>query len=544
MRIRLLPLVLAACVAPEADVGGGPPAPEPEGQPVESVGDAEAVDESEFVFDPTVVHRIDLTMDAAAWADIKYNYTAENWQVTTFAMDGEVVDDVGVRAFGAGSQSYGKTPIKLSFDRNVDGREYRGLEQLKLDSSTQDAGFLNDALAAWVLREMGLPAARTGWAEVYVNGEAYGFFVVLEPIDDTFLRRWYADDAGALYGTWDWRYGQGLNPITWGGPLDWYVPQTAVETDGAELVAAIDAVNGGTDAEFAARVDVDGLMRVSVARAMMGAIDAFAADGNNFYLYDDGGRITMIPWDMDADLGYPGYFANALEMGLEEPWLWSHARSNPVTGATYSDPVYARARAAGWDVQGWAGAVAAGPLDWATVDAKVVAWADVVGDAACADWFHSCAAHEARVADLRFFLHARLARLAGAEVAPCPRSSRTYTSGGTAVAADASPWGPGFVVNGQHTCHGVWAGGAATLTTTVAAGTLAGAVGVHDANGACQGGVGFVVSQGGSVLFDSGMVAPYTDARAFAVAVAAGDVTLTTTPGGACATGAWLGLTQ
>jgi hypothetical protein len=90
----------------------------------------------------------------------------------------------------------------------------------------------------------------------------------------------------------------------------------------------------------------------------------------------------------------------------------------------------------------------------------------------------------------------------------------------------------------------VWAGGVATLTTTVAAGTLAGAVGVHDANGACQGGVGFVVSQGGSVLFDSGMVAPYTDARAFAVAVAAGDVTLTTTPGGACATGAWLGLTQ
>jgi hypothetical protein len=247
---------------------------------------------------------------------------------------------------------------------------------------------------------------------------------------------------------------------------------------------------------------------------------------------------------MDADLGYPGYFDNALYMGLEEPWLWSHARSNPVTGAIYSDPVYTRARAAGWDVEGWADAVAAGPLDWETVDAQVVAWADVIGDAACADWLHTCTAHEARVADLRFFLHTRLSRLAGGEVAACAPSSRTYTSGGAAVAADASPWGPGFVVNGHHTCGGVWAGGATTLTTTVAAGTLAGAVGIHDANGACQGGAGFVVSQEGTVLFDSGMVAPYTDARAFSVAVDAGDVTLTTMPVGACATAAWLGLTQ
>ncbi|MDP2308809.1 MAG: CotH kinase family protein, partial [Pseudomonadota bacterium] len=354
-RWPLLLAVGAGCVAAPAGTAGPGPgrpgvtedtaAPDETGA-VESIGDAEPIDESDFVFDPSVVHRIDLTMEAAAWADIASNYTAENWQIARFEMDGEVVADIGVRAFGAGSQSYGKTPIKLSFDRNVDGQEYRGLEQLKLDSSTQDAGYLNDPLAAWVLREMGLPAARSGWAEVYVNGASYGFFIVLEPIDDVFLRRWYADDAGALYGTWDWRYGQGLNPITWGGPLDWYVPQTAVETDGAELLAAIAAVNGGTDEDFAAHVDVDRLMRVSVTRAMLGAIDAFSADGNNFYLYDDQGRITMIPWDMDADLGYPGYFTNALEMGLEEPWLWSHARLNPVTGATYSDPVYARARAA------------------------------------------------------------------------------------------------------------------------------------------------------------------------------------------------------
>ncbi|MES2643004.1 MAG: CotH kinase family protein [Myxococcota bacterium] len=548
-----LPLFLfavgAGCVAPAGDgapglVESGLADTAPDTDAIESIGDAAPVDESDFVFDPSVVHRIDLTMDAAAWTDIASNYTAENWQIAHFEMDGEVVADIGVRAFGAGSQSYGKTPIKLSFDRNVGGQEYRGLEQLKLDSSTQDAGYLNDPLAAWVLREMGLPAARTGWAELYVNGASYGFFVVLEPIDDVFLRRWFPDDEGALYGTWDWRYGQGLNPITWGGPLDWYVPQTAVETDGAELLAAIAAVNGGTDAEFAAHVDVDRLMGVSVTRAMMGAIDAYSADGNNFYLYDDHGRITMIPWDMDADLGYPGYFTNALEMGLEEPWLWSHARLNPITGATYSDPVYARARAAGWDVDGWAARVVAGPLDWETVDAKVVEWAAVIDEAACRDWFHPCAAHEARVADLRFFLHARLSRLAGAEVARCSGpSTLAYTSGAAPVAADVTTWGPGFVVNGEHFCTGVYAG-AATLDTTVTAGTLRGRVGLHDWNGACAGGVTFTLSQGGAPLYDSGVVAPYTDAAAFSVPVSAGALTLTTTPSGGCGPAVWVDLAQ
>jgi hypothetical protein len=165
-------MLLLACTAP-TDVAPdlAPPAADT-GEPVavEAIGEAEDVDPSDFVFDPAVVHRIDLAMDEAAWQDISANYTAENWQTADFAMDGEVVAQIGVRAFGAGSQSYGKTPLKLSFDRVVAGQEYRGLEQLKLDSSTQDAGFLNDPLAAWVLRELGLPAARSGWVEVFVNG--------------------------------------------------------------------------------------------------------------------------------------------------------------------------------------------------------------------------------------------------------------------------------------------------------------------------------------------------------------------------------------
>ncbi len=533
-------LFLLACVVDPATVSSVP-ASTSEVVP----GSTTEPDRSDPVFDTSKVHRIDFTLDPAAWYDIQYNYGAENWWPADFTFDGEAVSNVGVRAFGAGSQVVGKTPIKISFDRNVDGQEFRNLEQLKLDGSTQDAGFLNDPFAAWVLRELDLPAARMSWASVYANGEAWGFYVIMEPIDDVFLNRWFADDEGPLYGTWDWRYGQGLNPITWGGPLDWYVPQTAAATDGSDIVAAMNAVASGTEEELHATVDVESFQRISTTRAMLGAIDMFAADGNNFYLYNNQGRLTMIPWDMDADLGYPGYFTNAVEMGLEEPWLWSHARYNPVTGTVYSDPLYARTIAAGWDLGGFVEEAMRGPLDWSVADAQVSAFAAVIASAACEDSYHACTSHERRVADLRMFLHTRLSRIAGREVADCGQASGlAFAWGETPVAADTTYWGPGFVINGKHHCTGVYAGGTLALTTEVASGTLTGQVGNHDWNQACSGTTVFALSQGGTTLWQSDPISPYVDAVPFSVAVNAGTVLLSTTVSGNCAAAAWVGLEQ
>lgn len=513
---------------------------------LESVpGRGETPDPSDAVFDTSTVHRIDFTLDPAAWYDIQYNYGAENWWPADFTFDGEQVSNVGVRAFGAGSQAVGKTPIKISFDRNVDGQEFRNLEQLKLDGSTQDAGFLNDPFAAWVLRELDLPAARMSWASVYANGEAWGFYVIMEPIDDVFLHRWFDGEEGALYGTWDWRYGQGLNPITWGGPLDWYVPQTATPTDGSDIVAAMQAVATGSDEDLQATVETEPFQRISTTRAMLGAIDMFAADGNNFYLYNHEGRLTMIPWDMDADLGYPGYFTNAVEMGLEEPWLWSHARYNPVTGAVYSDPLYARTIAAGWDLEGFVAEATRGPLDWAEADAQVAAFAAVIAAAACEDSYHACSSHERRVADLRMFLHTRLSRIAGREVADCPAAGAfEFLSGGSPVAADTTYWGPGFVINGHHACTGVYAGGTATMTTEVESGVLVGKVGNHDWNQACSGTTVFTVSQHGTTLWQSDAIGAYVDAVRFTVDVTKGTTYLSTTVSGNCAAAAWVDLAQ
>jgi hypothetical protein len=374
---------------------------------------APALDPSDAVFDPTFVHQIEITIAPEAWDDIQQDPWSENWWTADVRIDGEAITDVGIRAYGAYSRRVNKTPIKLSFDRQVPGREFRGLEQLKLDGSTQDPGFLNEPLGASVLRSLGIPAARMTWAVVYANGERWGFYIVEEPIDDVFVGRWFDGPEGSLYGTTDYHYGQALNPMTEHGPLEWFSPDTAVGGDGSDIVAAAEAIASGTDAELDAVVDTEGIMRLSVTRAMFGDTDSFAADGNNFYLYNHAGRITVIPWDMDIAFGgLPSHYTNALEMGLDEPWLWSHYRINSLTGEPFEDTLYARTRERGWDIDGWVAQVLAGPLAPATVDAQVAAWAALIEDDACADNYHACASHTARVTQLREFLADRLARLA------------------------------------------------------------------------------------------------------------------------------------
>lgn len=514
---------------------------------VEDVGTSPDRDLTERVFDLETIHSFAIEMAPAEWIDIRDNPSAENWYQATFRWDGITLEDIGIRAFGAGSQIAGKTPIKLSFDRFVEGQDLYGLEQLKLDNSSQDAGYMNERIGTAVLRAMDLPAARTGWVELSVNGEHAGFFVLMEPIDDQFLKRRFGNDDGPLYGTYDWHYGQGLNPITWGGPFDWYVPQTAVETDGSDILEILEIVATGTDEDLAEHLDLESFTGISVARSVMGAIDAFSADGNNFYLYNDSGYWRLIPWDLDADLGYPYYMANALTMDPRSPWLLSHARYNPVTGAVYSDPVLIRHEAMGADIDARVVDVMARGLVWAEVDADIVASAELIRPAVYDDVLDYDAAFDQRIPDLRLFLHARLSRLAGVDVADCDAAvdlGATGTVGYGALQVDRTDWGPGYSVAGEHSCHGLLAWAPSNVTITVTGGQLTGAVGLQDWMTQCGDGAVFRVEQSGVVLWRSGTVANYDPATPFAVDVAAGEVSLRVEAGAenGCDSAAWLDL--
>ncbi len=518
----------------------------------------DAPDPSEEIFDVGQVRDVELTMAPEDWADIRDDPWAKNWHEAEFRWDDESVTGAAVRAFGHGSLTTGKPSLKISFDRLTPGQEWRGLDELKLDNSRQDVGFLSERIATAVLRDAGLPAARTGWAQVAVNGEAVGFFVVLESIDDRFVQRWFGHDDGHLYSTNEHYWGQGLNPIP-EDPLTWYEPQTSAGGDAWDLVELSQVVATGSDEELLAALDLEQFAAISITRSVMGSLDAFSADGNNFYLYDDDGLWKLIPWDFDVDLGYPYYFETALAVDLRAPWTSSPWSYNCMSYEDYQDPVLQRALALGFDPDALVEELLQGPLEWGSISAAVAEAADLIGPYVEQDALGYGPYFACRQADLRLFLHTRLCALAGQEVALCPepedgvlRAADLSPSGSVgwgSLLTDSTNWGPGFVVNGLHHCTGLFAHAPSSVSLQVPEGygRLRGLVGLQDWNRStvCDDGATFHVLQEGVELWSSGSVNGYQDAVAFEdIAVEPGALTLEVRENGgySCDTSCWLDL--
>ncbi len=547
---------LLACTPVEsiATAGDDPVAAAESASPDDAPGPGET-DPTDAVFDPTVIHDFVLDLAPAEWADVRDNPYAETWHAATFRHGDDVVETVGIRAFGAGSLIPGKPSIKISFDHYVPGQEWLGLEQLKLDNSSQDPGFMNELVGTSILRRAGLPAARTGWARLTVNDEQAGFYVLFEPVDDQFLHRWFGDDSGNLYGTADGHHGQGLNRFANGGPLDWYVPQTASATDGSDLVAVTELVASGRDEELVAALDVDEFTRMSVTRSVFGGIDTFSADGNNFYLYNLGGYWSIVAWDLDADLGYPYYFSQALAVDPSAPWLTSPWAYNPVSGAAYTDPVLTRAIAMGVDIDALVDELLAGPGAWSVVDAQVVDAAALIRDDVYDDLLGYGPSFDQRRHDLRLWIHTRLSTLLGRDAAPCAAADAgvyraadlapTGTVGWGSLLVDATNWGPGFTIAGEHHCTGLFAHAPSDVVLTVPGGvtSFSAMVGLQDWTQRCGDGATFSVVQDDATLWTSPPIVNYDDAVATGtIGVSPGELRLVASPNAeySCDTAAWV----
>ncbi len=548
-------LLLACAVGIPLSEGDSDPVATADTAEMEDIPGPGEVDPTDAIFDPTTIHDFVLELPAADWADVRDNPYAENWHAATFRFGEDVVETVGIRAFGAGSLIPGKPSIKLSFDHFVPGQDWRGVEQLKLDNSSQDPGFMNELIGTAILRRAGLPAARTGWTRLRVNDEEAGFYVLFEPVDDRFLLRWFGDDSGNLYGTADGHHGQGLNPIVNGGPFDWYVPQTQSETDGSDLLAIAEVVASGSDAELRAALDIDEFTRMSVIRSVFGGIDTFSADGNNFYLYNLGGYWSIIAWDLDADLGYPYYFSTALVVDPSAPWLTSPWAYNPVSGAAYTDPVLSRGIAMGTDIDGIVAETLAGPGEWSVIDAEIAAAAELIRDDVYSDLLGYGPSFDQRRHDLRLFVHTRASSLLGRDAAPCEEAgpgeyraadlSPAGTVGWGSLLVDSTNWGPGFQIAGEHFCTGVFAHAPSDVTLTLPEGVthLSAAVGLQDWVQQCGDGATFSVTQDGVTLWTSQPRANYDEPEATGtLAVVPGEIHLVASPNSeySCDTAAWV----
>lgn len=273
------------------------------------------IDQSSKLYDSTILHAVDITMTAGDWALLKLNYTENTNYHAAFTWDGIASGDVAVRSRGSSSRSGVKPSLKLSIDKYTDGATFLMQKSLVLLNMVQDPPMLHDYLSMQVFRRAGIPAPRSAFSRVTVNGEYQGLYLMVEDIDTPFLNRNFYTSTG-------WLYEYNLNNIyhfeDLGDDPAAYSPdpfelKTNKKTPNAEeLMAFVKAVNHTTPDTFiediAPRMNINRLLRHLAVETYLAEIDGLAGvvGANNFYLYQPGAGapFEFIPWDKSATFDF------------------------------------------------------------------------------------------------------------------------------------------------------------------------------------------------------------------------------------------------
>ena len=265
------------------------------------------------------------------WTQLQDNYSADqNEYIVAFLTLTDVsgthaIDSVGVRLKGNSSYSHPgtKKSFKIDFNKYISGQNYDGLKKLNFSNGFKDPSCMREKLFFDVCREANVPAPRASFAEVTFNGEPWGFYTVVEQIDDQFLDWNILEDDGNLFKAGD-NFGGGppgaggnttaANLVYYGEDQASYEDRYELKSnedlnDWSDLISLLDFVNNTDNAAFEAgidfRIEVDAFLRSAAMDMLFSNLDTYTGSARNYYLYhnQDTNLWEWIKWDANEAFG-------------------------------------------------------------------------------------------------------------------------------------------------------------------------------------------------------------------------------------------------
>ncbi|MDR0222777.1 MAG: CotH kinase family protein [Oscillospiraceae bacterium] len=147
---------------------------------------------------------IDIQANADEWQAMIDNAQAKEWIPADVVINGTRFGMVGIRTKGnsslsAGGSSDGDYSLSFKSDKYVKGQTFFGLDSFCVNNMTGDATYMKDYIAYDIMNYIGVDTPLYNYAEITVNGESYGFGIMLERYDEAYLDRVHSTSAGELY---------------------------------------------------------------------------------------------------------------------------------------------------------------------------------------------------------------------------------------------------------------------------------------------------------------------------------------------------------
>jgi hypothetical protein len=313
-------------------------------------------DAAAWLFKPTTIVTIDLQLPESSIDSL--NADGSVYAPGTFTMlygrkrYGPWSVEVRLKGrWGSARDLGGKAAFKVKFPNSR--QRVSGLKKLTLNNMVQDPSYITETISYELFRAMGVPAPRTGYAVVSVNGADYGLHLNVETPDKLMFSKWfpreetkhlYEGSYGCCYN-WHDAYDGNHFDVDEGDPAD--------RSDLAALLATLE-LEGEAWRHAAEQIaDLRELTAMWAVEIYVGHWDGYAPTVNNYYIHNTvSGRITMHPWGLDQTLGSNGAWMSFSGQGWGN--LLDKCLTDVVCSGYFSDAVIAtrnKAVALGLDVK-------------------------------------------------------------------------------------------------------------------------------------------------------------------------------------------------
>ena len=256
--------------------------------------------------------------------------------------------------------------FKIEFDHYDKNKSMDGLDKLVLNNLFCDASYVKEYIAYDIFHYMGVATPYYAFANISINGENFGCYLALEAMEDSFLQRVYGGE-GQLYKPESTQAGGGGRmpgdrgdekflpekmmenmpqgemfemPEMPGMPDSEEMPGKGggrdfggfgssgsgsdlvytdddsesysdifdnasfviTKQDEARVIEALKKLNAGEDLDR--YIDVDACLRYFAAQTFIVNLDSYYSNlKHNYYLYENNGQLTMLPWDLNLAFG-------------------------------------------------------------------------------------------------------------------------------------------------------------------------------------------------------------------------------------------------
>jgi len=331
-------LLLGGGVALSGFSGQGEP-----GAPAGSAG-PQALAQTLSAFPREQVLDVAVDMTATDLEQMLANGAQEQEYRASVTWGGQALSNVSIRTKGnsslrsvAGSDSK-RFSFKLDLNQFVDWQSLNGIGTINLNNNFSDPTYMREYLSYEAMESLGIPTPERTWVRLSLNGEPWGLYLAVEQVGTPFLERHFGESTGDLYKPAS-QAGQGAD-LKWYG--DAYANSPGIvykgkgQTDHQPLLDLLDALNNnGGDLETV--LDIDSVLKYMAACTVMVSTDSYMGQfAHNYYLYEQNGRFSVIPWDFNMSFGGMG---GGTELKIDSPTTVALSE-RPLVGKLLEVPEY------------------------------------------------------------------------------------------------------------------------------------------------------------------------------------------------------------